>query len=154
MNKLKERKDTKITAKKCIAVAVFAETAVNALFSELFHGFLKFFYSDYAHLNIWGDIVAIVSVVISFIIYDSFAHKAYHKRKDRIVFLGIVYVAAKAASIIHYLVAILANIINAAALEMTAVTVVLSIFEIAVDVTAAVWLMGYFEKKFKKEETE
>lgn len=154
MNKLKERNEIKNSAKKYIAVAVFAETAVNALFSELFHGFLNFFYSDYAHLTIWGDIVAIVSVVISFIIYDGFAHKAYHKRKDRIVFLGIVYVAAKAASIIHYSVGILANIINPDALALTPVTIALAIFEIAVDVIAAVWLMGYFEKKFKKEETE
>ena len=28
------------------------------------------------------------------------------------------------------------------------------IFEIAVDVVAAIWLMGYFEKKFRKEESE
>lgn len=82
------------------------------MFFELFHGFINVFYSDYAHLTVWGDVVAIVSVVISFMIYDGFAHKAYHKMKDRIVFLGIVYVAA------------------------------------------AVWLIEYFEKKFKKEEME
>lgn len=154
MEILKERKAAKSSAKKYIAIAVFAETTVNALFSELFHRFLNFFYSDYAHLTVWGDVVAIVSVVISFIIYDGFAHKAYNKRKDRVVFLGIVYVAAKAASIIHYSVGILANIVNPDALMLTPVTILLAVFEIAVDVVAAVWLMGYFEKKFKKEETE
>ncbi|MBQ7121772.1 MAG: hypothetical protein IJO03_05850 [Clostridia bacterium] len=118
----------------------------------LFHGFINVFYSDYSHLTVWGDVVAIVSVVISFIIYDGFAHRAYHKTKDRIVFLGIVYVAAKAASIVHYSVGILANIINPDALALTPVTVALTILEIAVDVIAAVWLMGYFEKKFRKEE--
>lgn len=154
MVKINEKNKKKRSVKTYIALAVFTETAVNAVFSALFNGFLNFFYSDYSHLTVWGDIVAIASVVISFIIYDSFAHAAYHKLRNRIMFLGVVYVAAKAASIIHYLVAILANIINAAALETTAVTVALSIFEIAVDVIAAIWLMGYFEKKFKKEETE
>lgn len=141
------------TSKFYIAVAVFAETAINALVAELFHHFLNVFYSGYDHLTIWGDVVAIISVVISFIIYDGFAHKAYHRRKDRVVFLGIVYVAAKSASIVHYLVGILANLINPEALTLNSVTLLLAVLEIAVDVIAAVWLMGYFEKKFKKEET-
>ncbi len=149
---LKSIKNKKISVKTHIAVAVFMETVVNALFALLFDEFVKYFYSDYTHLTVWGDIVSIGSVVISFIIYDSFAHAAYHKRKDRVMFLGVVYVASKAASIIHYLVAILANIINADALELTPVAVLLFALEIAVDVTAAVWLIGYFEKKFAKEE--
>ena len=135
-----------------IALAVFLETAVNALFAALFHGFLRFFYSDYAHLTVWGDVVSIVAVIISFIIYDSFAHVAYHNRRDRLMFLGVVYVASKAASIVHYSVGIIANLINPNALELVSVNAVLSIFEVAVDVIAAVWLIGYFEKKFKKEE--
>ncbi len=149
---LKSIKNKKISVKTHIAVAVFMETVVNALFALLFNEFVKYFYSDYTHLTVWGDIVSIGSVVISFVIYDSFAHAAYHKRKDRVMFLGVVYVASKAASIIHYLVAILANIINADALELTPVAVLLFALEIAVDVTAAVWLIGYFEKKFAKEE--
>lgn len=149
---LKSIKNKKISVKTYIAVAVFMETVVNALFALLFNEFVKYFYSDYTHLTVWGDIVSIGSVVISFVIYDSFAHAAYHKRKDRVMFLGVVYVASKAASIIHYLVAILANIINADALELTPVAVLLFALEIAVDITAAVWLIGYFEKKFAKEE--
>lgn len=149
---LKSIKNKKISVKTHIAVAVFMETVVNALFALLFDEFVKYFYSDYTHLTVWGDIAAIGSVVISFVIYDSFAHAAYHKRKDRVMFLGVVYVASKAASIIHYLVAILANIINADALELTPVAVLLFALEIAVDITAAVWLIGYFEKKFAKEE--
>ena len=90
-----------LAAKKYIALAVFLETTVNAVFSLMFNDFLNFFYSDYAHLTVWGDVVAIVSVVVSFIIYDGFAHKVYHKRKDRVMFLGVVYVASKAASIVH-----------------------------------------------------
>ncbi|MBQ4625848.1 MAG: hypothetical protein IJB45_01190 [Clostridia bacterium] len=39
----------------------------------MFHEFIRVFYSDYAHLTVWGDIVAIVSVIVSFIIYDTFA---------------------------------------------------------------------------------
>ncbi len=137
-----------------IAVAVFLETAVNALFSALFHGFLKFFYSDYAHLTVWGDVVAIVSVIISFMIYDSFAHAAYHNRRDRLMFLGVVYVASKAASIIHYFVGILAELFPLFTGETAqkVIAVFLVLLEIAVDVIAAVWLMGYFDKKFKKEE--
>ncbi len=149
---LKSTRNKKRSVQTYIALAVFSETVVNALFALLFDEFVKYFYSDYTHLTVWGDIVSIGSVVISFIIYDSFAHAAYHKRKDRVMFLGVVYVASKAASIIHYLVAILANIINADALELTPVAVLLFALEIAVDVTAAVWLIGYFEKKFAKEE--
>lgn len=149
---LKSIKNKKRSVQTYIALAVALETVVNALFAIVFDEFVKFFYSDYTHLTVWGDIVSIGSVVISFIIYDSFAHAAYHKRKDRVMFLGVVYVASKAASIIHYLVAILANIINADALELTPVAVLLFVLEIAVDVTAAVWLIGYFEKKFAKEE--
>ncbi len=149
---LKSIKSKKRSVQTYIALAVALETVVNALFALMFDEFVKFFYSDYTHLTVWGDIVAIGSVVISFIVYDSFAHAAYHKRKDRVMFLGVVYVASKAASIIHYLVAILANIINADALELTPVAVLLFVLEIAVDVTAAVWLIGYFEKKFAKEE--
>ncbi len=149
---LKFTRNKKRSVQTYIALAVSLETVVNALFALLFDEFVKYFYSDYTHLTVWGDIVSIGSVVISFIIYDSFAHAAYHKRKDRVMFLGVVYVASKAASIIHYLVAILANIINADALELTPVAVLLFALEIAVDVTAAVWLIGYFEKKFAKEE--
>ncbi len=151
MVKTKKASEKELSVKAYIALAVFTETTVNALFSALFHGFINFFYSDYAHLTVWGDVVAIVSVVFSFIIYDGFAHAAYKDLKNRIVFLGIVYVASKAASIIHYSVGILANIINAEALLLTPVTVALSILEIADDVFAAVWLMGYFDKKFAKE---
>ena len=142
--------------KKYIALAVFLETAVNAVFSLAFQDFLQYFYSDYAHLTIWGDVVAIVSVVFSFIIYDGFAHAAYHKRKDRVVFLGIVYVAAKAASIVHYLTGILAELFPVFTGETAEfiLAIFLWIFEIAVDVIAAIWLMGYFEKKFRKEESE
>lgn len=142
------------SVKTCIAVAVFLETAVNALFSALFHGFINFFYSGYAHLTVWGDIVSIVSVIISFIIYDSFAHMAYHKLRDRIMFLGVIYVASKAASIVHYLVAILTDVFtaNAGDTVQSVVTFALAVFEIAVDVAAAVWLMRYFEKKFIKQE--
>lgn len=101
----------------------------------------------------WGDVVSIVAVVISFIIYDSFAHAAYHSRRDRLMFLGVVYVASKAASIVHYLVGILAELFPAFTGDtaQTVPTVFLSLLEIAVDVIAAVWLMGYFDKKFKKE---
>lgn len=127
---------------------------MNAVFSIAFHDFLNFFYSDYAHLTIWGDVVAIVSVIVSFIIYDGFAHAAYHKRKDRVMFLGVVYVASKAASIVHYIAGILAElflVFTGDTAEMV-VAIFLSLFEIAVDVIAAIWLMGYFEKKFRKEE--
>lgn len=146
----------KHSVKTYIALAVFIETVVNALFFELFHGFINFFYSDYAHLTVWGDIVSIVSVAFSFIIYDSFAHLAYHKLRDRIMFLGVIYVSSKAASIVHYLVAILTDIFtaNAGDTVQSIVTFALAIFEIAVDVIAAVWLMGYFEKKFVKEKEE
>ena len=142
----------KVSVKSYIALAVFLETTVNALFSMIFNHFLNFFYSDYAHLTVWGDVVAIVSVIISFIIYDGFAHRAYHNRKDRVMFLGVVYVASKAASIIHYLVAILAELFPVATSETSQLilTFFLSLLEIAVDVIAAVWLIGYFEKKFAK----
>ena len=148
------KKNKNINVKKYIALAVFLETAVNAVFSIAFHDFLNFFYSDYAHLTIWGDVVAIVSVIVSFIIYDSFAHAAYHKRKDRLMFLGVVYVASKAASIVHYIAGILAElfpVFTGETAEMI-VAIFLSLFEIAVDVIAAIWLIGYFEKKFIKEE--
>lgn len=148
------KKNKNINVKKYIALAVFLETAVNAFFSIAFHDFLNFFYSDYAHLTIWGDVVAIVSVIVSFIIYDSFAHAAYHKRKDRLMFLGVVYVASKAASIVHYIAGILAElfpVFTGESAEMI-VAIFLSLFEIAVDVIAAIWLIGYFEKKFIKEE--
>lgn len=156
MEATKEKSRKKHSVQTYIALAVFSETAVNAAFSALFDGFLKYFYSDYAHLTIWGDIVAIVSVVISFIIYDSFAHAAYKETRNRIMFLGVVYVASKAASIIHYLVAILAELFaaNAGDAVQTALTAVLAVLEIGVDVAAAAWLIKYFEKKFKKEETE
>lgn len=152
----KDMAEKKVNVKKYIALAVFLETAVNAVLSIAFHDFLKYFYSDYAHLTVWGDVVAISSVIVSFIIYDSFAHAAYHKRKDRVMFLGVVYVASKAASIVHYLAGILAEIfpIFTGETAETVLAIFLWIFEIAVDVIAAIWLMGYFEKKFKKEETE
>ncbi len=143
-----------LAAKKYIALAVFLETTVNAVFSLMFNDFLNFFYSDYAHLTVRGDVVAIVSVVFSFVIYDGFAHKVYHKRKDRVMFLGVVYVASKAASIVHYFVGIIANILNPDALELTSVSILFWIFEIAIDIIAAVWLIGYFEKKFSKEEKQ
>lgn len=138
-------------AKKYIALAVFLETSVNATFAILFDRFINILYSDYAHLTIWGDVV---SVVISFIIYDSFAHKAYHMRKDRIMFLGAVYVASKAASIIHYLVAILAELFVVVTSDWAtlALSVFLTLLEITIDVIAAVWLIVYLEKKFAKEE--
>ena len=155
MVEMKE-KNNKTTVKKYIALAVFLETSVNALFSALFHGFLRFFYSDYAHLTVWGDVVSIVAVIISFIIYDSFAHAAYHSRRDRLMFLGIVYVASKAASIVHYLTGILAELFPVFTGETAelVLSIFLWIFEITVDVVAAIWLMGYFEKKFRKEEAE
>lgn len=153
---IKEQKSKKVNVKKYIAIAVFLETAVNAAFSLVFHDFLKNFYSDYAHLTIWGDVVAIVSVVISFIIYDTFAHAAYHKFRDRIMFLGVVFVASKAASIVHYLTGILAELfpVFTGDTAQTVLAIFLSVFEVAVDVAAAILLMGYFEKKFRKEETE
>lgn len=149
------KKDKKINIKKYIALAVFLETAVNAVFSIAFHDFLKYFYSDYAHLTVWGDVVAIVSVIVSFIIYDSFAQAAYHKRRDRVMFLGVVFVASKAASIVHYIAGILAEIFPVFTGETAEMllSIFLALFEIAVDVIAAIWLMGYFEKKFRKEET-
>lgn len=152
---MKEKnKDKKVNVKKYIALAVFLETAANAVFSLAFHDFIKYFYSDYAHLTVWGDVVAIVSVVISFIIYDGFAQAAYRKRKDRVMFLGVVFVASKAASIVHYTAGILAEIfpVFTGDTAETIIAVFLSVFEVAVDVIAAIWLMGYFEKKFKKEE--
>lgn len=154
MVKTKELSKKNRSVKTYIALAVFAETSINAVFAILFDRFLNFFYSDYAHLTVWGDVVAIVSVAVSFIIYDSFAHAAYHKRRDRIMFLGVVYVASKAASIIHYLTGILVEIFTAGAGDtvQSVITVALAVMEIAVDVTAAIWLMGYFEKKFAKEE--
>ncbi|MBQ3006425.1 MAG: hypothetical protein IJD78_02585 [Clostridia bacterium] len=141
-------------AKKYIALAVFLETSVNIAFAFLFEKFINVFYSDYAHLTIWGDVVSIVSVVFSFVIYDSFAHKAYHMRKDRIMFLGAVYVASKAASIIHYSVAILAEIFPVATSEISQfiLSAFLILLEIVVDVIAAVWLIGYLERKFSQEE--
>ena len=150
------KKDKKINIKKYIALAVFLETAVNAVFSIAFHDFLKYFYTDYAHLTVWGDVVAIVSVIVSFIIYDSFAHAAYHKRRDRVMFLGVVFVASKAASIVHYIAGILAEIFPVFTGETAEMllSIFLALFEIAVDVIAAIWLMGYFEKKFRKEETK
>lgn len=143
----------KPSVKFYIAVAVFTETTVNALFSLLFHESVKFFYADYAHLTVWGDIVAIVSVVISFVIYDCFAHRAYRELKSRLMFLGIVYVASKAASIVHYLMAVAASFLTADASETvhSTVAVIISVLEVAVDVVAAIWLMGYFEKKLKRE---
>lgn len=149
------KKDKKINIKKYIALAVFLETAVNAVFSIAFHDFLKYFYSDYAHLTVWGDVVAIVSVIVSFIIYDSFAQAAYHKRRDRVMFLGVVFVASKTASIVHYIAGILAEIFPVFTGETAEMllSIFLALFEIAVDVIAAIWLMGYFEKKFRKEET-
>ena len=136
-----------------IAVAVFLETTVNALFSLLFHESVKFFYADYAHLTVWGDIVAIVSVIISFVIYDCFAHRAYKELKSRLMFLGIVYVASKAASIVHYLMAVAASFLTVDVSETVhgAVAIIISILEVAVDVIAAIWLMGYFDKKLLKE---
>ena len=94
--------------------------------------------------------------MFSFIIYDSFAYAAYHKRRDRVMFLGVVYVAAKAASIVHYLTGILAELFSVFTGETAELilAILLWIFEIAVDVVAAIWLMGYFEKKFRKEENE
>lgn len=141
-------------ARKYIALAVFLETAANAAFAVLFDHFLRVFYSDYAHLTIWGDVVSIVSVIISFIIYDGFAHKAYHKRRDRVMFLGVVYVASKAASIVHYLTGILVELLTAGAGDdvQSIIAVTLAVMEIALDVVAAIWLMGYFEKKFRIEE--
>lgn len=149
----KERKRLS-SVREYIAFAVFLETSVNTVFAFLFDRFINFFYSDYTHLTIWGDIVSIGTVAISFIIYDSFAHMAYHKRKDRIMFLGVVYVASKAASIVHYLVAILAEIFPVATsdLAQTVLSVFLVLLEIAVDVIAALWLIGYLEKKFAQEE--
>ena len=142
------------SVREYIAFAVFLETSINTAFAFLFDRFINIFYSDYAHLTIWGDVVSIGSVAISFIIYDSFAHMAYHKRKDRIMFLGVVYVASKAASIVHYLVAILAEIFPVATSDLTQniLSVFLILLAIAVDIIAAVWLMGYFDKKFAKEE--
>ena len=149
-----ERKLCSVT--QYIALAVFLETVVNAIFSALFHGFLNVFYSDYAHLTVWGDVVAIIAVIISFIIYDSFAHAAYHNRRDRLMFLGVVYVASKAASIVHYVVGVLAELFPVFTGEtaQTVLSVFFVILEIAVDVIAAVWLMGYFDKRFRKEHIE
>ncbi|MBE6819482.1 MAG: hypothetical protein E7516_00310 [Ruminococcaceae bacterium] len=150
-----KEKPTKLrSVRHHIAAAVFLETSVNLLFSFLFHGFIKFFYSDYAHLTVWGDVVSIAAVVISFIIYDSFAHAAYHNRRDRLMFLGVVYVASKAASIVHYIAGILAGIfpVFTGDTAQTVLAVFLALFEIAVDVVVAVWLMSYFDKRFKKEE--
>ena len=149
-----ERKLCSVT--QYIALAVFLETVVNAIFSALFHGFLNVFYSDYAHLTVWGDVVAIIAVIISFIIYDSFAHAAYHNRRDRLMFLGVVYVASKAASIVHYVVGVLAELFPVFTGEtaQTVFSVFFVILEIAVDVIAAVWLMGYFDKRFRKEHIE
>ena len=155
-------KERKISAKRkpsvktLIALAVFIETAINALFSLLFHGFINIFYSDYSHLTVWGDVVAIVSVIVSFIIYDFFAHAAYHKIKSRLMFLGTVYVASKAASIVHYLTAMVINMltVNAGETVQNAVSAALFVFEIAVDIIAAVWLMGFFEKKVLAEESD
>lgn len=137
-----------------IAAAVFLETSVNLLFSFLFHEFIKLFYSDYAHLTVWGDVVSIVAVLISFVIYDSFAHAAYHNRRDRLMFLGVVYVASKAASIVHYFAGILAEIfpVFTGDTAQTVLAVFFALFEITVDIIAAVWLMGYFDKRFKKED--
>lgn len=136
-----------------IALAVFMETTVNALFSLLFHESVKFFYADYAHLTVWGDVVSIISVVISFVIYDCFAHAAYKELKSRLMFLGIVYVASKAASIVHYLMAVAASFMTANASDTVhgAVAIIISVLEVAVDVIAAIWLMGYFDKKLKQE---
>ncbi|MBQ4625849.1 MAG: hypothetical protein IJB45_01195 [Clostridia bacterium] len=77
---------------------------------------------------------------------------AYKELKSRLMFLGIVYVASKAASIIHYLMAIIAEILtqNAGETAKLAAAVIIGILEIAVDVAAAIWLMGYFDKKLKK----
>ncbi len=151
----KERKRLS-SVREYIAFAVFLETSINTAFAFLFDRFINLFYSDYAHLTVWGDIVSIVSVAVSFIVYDSFAHMAYHSRKDRIMFLGVVYVASKAASIVHYLVAILAEIFLVATTDwaQTVLAAFLILLEIAVDVIAAVWLMGYLDKKFAKEEMQ
>ena len=153
---MKEPKKTKnkFSVKDYIAFAVFAETSVNAVFAVMFERFLNIFYSDYAHLTVWGDVVSIFSVIISFLIYDVFAHMAYRKRSDRVMFLGVIYVASKTASIVHYLVAILAELFPIATSEPAQVilSIFLALLEIAVDVIAAVWLMGYFEKKFAKEQ--
>lgn len=151
---LREKK--KLSVKTYIALAVFIETAVNAVFSLVFHEFINVFYSDYLHLTVWGDIVAIVSVIVSFIIYDSFAHAAYHKIRSRLMFLGVVYVASKAASIVHYITAMVVNLltVNAGDMVQNAVTAALSVFEIAVDIVAAVWLMGFFERKVLAQESE
>ncbi len=145
--------DKKRNATHYIACAVFIETTVNALFSVAFHDFIRFFYSDYAHLTVWGDIVAIVSVILSFVIYDTFAHKAYKELKSRLMFLGIVYVASKAASIVHYLMGIVAELVaaNPSDTEKMAASITIGIFEIAIDVIAAIWLMNYFDKKLNKE---
>lgn len=143
----------KLSVKVYIALAVFIETAVNALFAVLFNEFLRFFYSDYAHLTVWGDIVAIVSVIFSFIIYDSFAHVAYHDLKSRIMFLGVVYVASKAASIVHYLVGIVAESLSVNSGD-TVQNITLVLIEIAVDIIVAAWLMGYFERKLIEDENK
>lgn len=147
-NKIKK----KYSVRFYIAVAVFLETTINALFSLLFHESVKFFYADYAHLTVWGDIVAIFSVAISFVIYDTFAHRAYKELKSRLMFLGIVYVASKAASIVHYLMAIAASFLTSGVSETVhgTVAIIISVLEVAVDVIAAIWLMGYFDKKLKQ----
>lgn len=143
----------KHSVKYYIAVAVFMETTVNALFSLLFHHSVRFFYADYAHLTVWGDIVSIISVIISFVIYDCFAHRAYKELKSRLMFLGIVYVASKAASIVHYLMAVAASFLTAEVGDAvhSTVAIIISVLEVAVDVIAAIWLMGYFDKKLLKE---
>lgn len=152
MSDILKKTDKKRSATHYIACAVLIETTVNALFSVAFHDFIKFFYTDYAHLTVWGDVVAIVSVVLSFVIYDTFAHKAYKELKSRLMFLGIVYVASKAASIVHYFMGIVAELVapNPSDNEQIAASIVIGILEILIDVVAAVWLMNYFDKKLNK----
>lgn len=153
MSDILKKTDKKRSATHYIACAVLIETTVNALFSVAFHDFIKFFYTDYAHLSVWGDIVAIVSVILSFVIYDTFAHKAYKELKSRLMFLGIVYVASKAASIVHYFMGIVAELVapNPSDNEQIAASIVIGIFEIVIDVISAIWLMNYFDKKLDRE---
>ena len=150
---MKEKK--KLSVRACIALAVLIETLLSLMFTELLDHFVNLFYADYTHLTVWGDIAAIGAVVISFIIYDSFAHKAYKEIKSRLMFLGTVYVASKAASIVHYLTAILVNLltVNSGDTVQSVISVLLAVFEIAVDIAAAVWLIGYFERKINNQKT-
>lgn len=149
----------KFSVKTYIALAVFFDAVLNIAFSALLEKFIDVFYSGYAHMTVWGDVAAIISLIISFIIYDSFAHAAYHGIKSRLMFLGTVYVASKAAGIVHYLTAMLVNLLtaNAGDAAQSVVAVLLAVFEIALDIILSVWLIEYFEDKIaaqKKESAE